>query len=62
MKKTYISPEMDVIELKHQQTLLAGSAVFAVSDDVIDADAVDAPIFGEDGSIFGDDGTDLFAE
>ena len=25
MKKIYLSPEMDVIELKHQQTLLAGS-------------------------------------
>ena len=25
MKKTYICPEMDVIELKNQQQLLAGS-------------------------------------
>jgi hypothetical protein len=25
MKKTYISPEMEVIEIKSQQTLLAGS-------------------------------------
>ena len=25
MKKIYMSPVMDVIELKHQQTLLAGS-------------------------------------
>ena len=25
MKKTYMSPEMDVIELKNQQQLLAGS-------------------------------------
>jgi len=25
MKKIYMSPTMDVIELKHQQTLLAGS-------------------------------------
>ena len=25
MKKIYISPTMDVIELKHQQVLLAGS-------------------------------------
>jgi hypothetical protein len=25
MKKIYMSPKMDVIELKHQQTLLAGS-------------------------------------
>ena len=27
MKKTYMSPEMDVIELKNQQQLLAGSTV-----------------------------------
>ena len=25
MKKKYNSPKMDVVELKHQQTLLAGS-------------------------------------
>ena len=29
MKKIYNSPVMDVIELKHQQTLLAGSATFS---------------------------------
>jgi hypothetical protein len=55
MKKIYISPEMDVIELKHQQTLLAGSAVFTVSNDEIPAADVDAPIFNE-----GD--LDIFAE
>ena len=27
MKKTYMSPEMDVIELKNQQQLLAGSTL-----------------------------------
>ena len=55
MKKIYNSPEMDVIELKHQQTLLAGSAVFNVEDTTIPAENVDAPIF-EDGAL------DLFAE
>ena len=28
MKKTYMSPEMDVIELKNQQALLTASAGF----------------------------------
>ena len=55
MTKIYKSPEMDVIELKHQQTLLAGSAVFNVVDDVIPAENVDSPIFGEDTPLFGDD-------
>ena len=32
MKKIYNSPEMDVIELKQQQTLLAGSVTFTVDD------------------------------
>ena len=41
MKKTYISPEMDVIELKHQQTLLAGS---------VDGFAPDLNETGGDGS------------
>lgn len=27
MKKIYMSPTVDVIELKHQQTLLAGSTI-----------------------------------
>ena len=54
MKKRYISPEMDVIELKHQQTLLAGSATFNVMDSTISAEDVDAPLFGEDTPLFGD--------
>lgn len=62
MKKIYNSPEMDVIELKHQQTLLAGSAVFNVVDEVIPAENVDAPSFGDDLPIFGDDGLVNFAE
>lgn len=61
MKKIYNSPEMDVIELK-QQTLLAGSVTFSVTNDVIPANEVDAPIFSDDLPVFGDDGTDLFAE
>ena len=52
MKKIYNSPAMDVIELKHQQTLLAGSATFNVVDDpTINAEDVDAPIFGDDNLI-----------
>lgn len=48
MKKTYISPEMDVIELK-QQTLLAGSVTFTVDDtNPIDPSNVDAPTFADD--------------
>ena len=33
MKKIYISPKMDVIELKDQQMLLAGSVNAPVSDE-----------------------------
>ena len=48
MKKIYSSPVMDVIELKHQQTLLAGSATFNVLDDpTINAEDIDAPLFGD---------------
>lgn len=56
MKKIYISPVMDVIELKHQQTLLAGSATFNVVDDsTINAEDVDAPLFEDNDLIsFGD--------
>ncbi len=61
MKKIYNSPEMDVMELE-QQTLLAGSVTFSVTNDVIPANEVDAPIFSDDLPVFGDDGTDLFAE
>jgi len=48
MKKIYLSPVMDVIELQQEQMLLAGSAVFDVIDDpTINAEDVDAPIFGD---------------
>lgn len=43
MKKIYMSPEMDVMELNHQQTLLAGSVFDVVSDQTINAEDVDAP-------------------
>ena len=55
MKKIYMSPEMDVIELKHQQTLLAGSAVFNVEDTAIPAENVDAPLFGDDDMVVFED-------
>jgi len=32
MKKTYICPKMDVVEIKHQQTLLAGSFVRSLNN------------------------------
>ena len=47
MKKTYISPEMDVMELE-QQALLAGSVTFTVDESPIDANTVDAPTFVDD--------------
>ena len=47
MKKTYISPEMDVMELE-QQALLAGSVIFTVDESPIDASTVDAPTFADD--------------
>jgi hypothetical protein len=62
MKKIYNSPEMDIIELKQQQTLLAGSVTFSVTNDVIPANEVDAPIFSDDLPIFGEDGLVEFAE
>jgi len=46
MKKIYMSPTMDVIELKHQQTLLAGSVPGfdgALDDTGDDGDAALAP-------------------
>ena len=57
MKKIYLSPVMDVVELKHQQTLLAGSVEFTIDDtsDAIDPGTVDAPIFS-------DENLDIFAE
>ena len=44
MKKTYMSPEMDVIELKNQQALLTGSSF---GDGVKDGSNAAAPDFDE---------------
>ena len=46
MKKTYMSPAMDVIELKNQQQLLAGSLPMVSGD--VNPNTADAPEFGED--------------
>ena len=42
MKKIYMSPTMDVIELKHQQTLLAGSTP-GLGGDLGNGDPILAP-------------------
>ena len=43
MKKIYMSPVMDIVEIKQQQMLLAGSLpVEGTTDDASDADA---PVF-----------------
>lgn len=58
MKKTYINPEMEIVELNMTQTLMAGSAVgTTVLDDPAGTDTpglapslmpgMDFPIFGE---------------
>ena len=47
MKKIYISPEMEIIDVEAQQTLLAGSVAFDVEDTTIPAESVDAPLFGD---------------
>ena len=36
MKKIYLQPEIDVVDIKFSQTLLAGSPVIDVYDDTID--------------------------
>ena len=46
MKKTYMSPAMDVIELKNQQQLLAGSLPMGSGD--VNPNTADAPGYGED--------------
>ena len=49
MKKIYKSPEMDVIKLKHQQTLLAGSLP---KGDDYNGEGVGAPEFEWDDTQF----------
>ena len=46
MKKTYMSPKMDVIELKNQQQLLAGSTLGL--GDPGSANDAEAPGFDDD--------------
>jgi hypothetical protein len=49
MKKIYMSPEVDVIEIKNQQTLLAGSVTLdIVEEPSIDPATVDAILLGEE--------------
>ena len=45
MKKTYMSPKMDVIELKNQQAVLTTSAGFG---DPLPGGNAASPEFGED--------------
>ena len=51
MKKVYLHPEMDIVEIK-SQALLAGSLPF--SDVEVNEDEVLAPEFGEDNVVFGE--------
>lgn len=51
MKKTYMSPTMDVIELKNQQQLLAGSLPMGSGD--VNPNTADAPEFDEELDLFG---------
>ena len=54
MKKTYINPEMEIVEIK-MQALLTGS--LPLIDDAIEvgSDDVLAPDLGEDLVVFGED-------
>ena len=59
MKKIYMSPVMDIIELKNQQPLLTGSTLSISSDPVGVGDA-EAPVFGIDTEVFGEDEMNFF--
>jgi hypothetical protein len=50
MKKTYICPEMDVIEIK-KQTLLAGSLPLSDSPTIDNSNEILAPEFSEETQI-----------
>ena len=58
MKKIYMSPTMDVIELKNQQTLLAGSLLMGDGD--INPANADAPDFGGSDPVFVEDVVNFF--
>ena len=57
MKKTYINPEMKMIQLDFTQQILAGSIIINSIDDPIDAsDAVAPEIdFADDAPVFFDE-------
>ena len=58
MKKIYNSPVMDVIELKNQQSLLAGSVLGIDSNATfsdegnVGASELDTPVFGDEDLTF----------
>ena len=53
MKKVYLHPEMDIVEIK-SQALLAGSAFELKDTDFDPTEESLAPVFGEDNVIFAD--------
>lgn len=57
MKKTYINPEMNTVQLDFTQQILAGSIIINSIDDPIDAsDAVAPEIdFADDAPVFFDE-------
>jgi hypothetical protein len=48
MKKTYINPTIEVIVLKNQQSLLAGSVQAPFGDGTLDGGNATAPLLIED--------------
>ena len=53
MKKTYINPEMEIVEIKSQALLAGSMPVFSDADPVETSDVL-TPEFGEDNVIFAD--------
>ena len=47
MKKEYMNPEMEVVELKMNQMLMAGSPTLPKSDEEVDENDILAPGFSE---------------
>ena len=45
MKKTYINPEMEIVEIKMQQHMLAGSVTIDTSAEPIDPSTADGREF-----------------
>ena len=48
MKKTYINPEMEIVEIKMQQHMLTGSVTIDTSADPIDPANADGREFGDE--------------